>query len=220
VRVALAQSQAMQDHLCKILAHYIVYLGEQLKLPMASHVEQFILEAATARWNKEGNFEWLNTPGDEFELITSPDFWSELPSNNPDSFSDQYFDNHTLSCYGDCSRFSDPLPFVGSFEPRPHPFPSQTPYSESSLGRVEEYNAALPRYLSFRYHQATSSVSKSARESYDRWGSKWSGMEASKLGIFLNCFSGSSGIHTNTGFVGKCSWGGTKSSLTVKSSCF
>jgi len=220
MRVALAQSQAMQDHLCKILAHYVVYLGKQLKLPMTSHVEQFILEAAAARWNKEGNFEWLNTPRDEFELIISPGFLSELPSNDPDSFSDQYFDKLTLSCYGASSRFPDPLPFVGSFEPRSHLFPSQNLYSESSLGRVEEYNATLPRYLSFRYHQATSSVSKAARESYDRWGSKWSGMEASKLGIFLNCFSGISGMRMNTGFVERGSWGGTKSSFTVKSSCF
>jgi hypothetical protein len=50
----------MQDHLCQILAHYVVYLGSQLNLPIGGHVRQFILEAATSRWYKEGNFEWLN----------------------------------------------------------------------------------------------------------------------------------------------------------------
>jgi hypothetical protein len=47
----------MQNHLCQILAHYVVFLGSLLTLPIATHVEQFILEAAAARWYKEGNFE-------------------------------------------------------------------------------------------------------------------------------------------------------------------
>jgi hypothetical protein len=41
--------QAMQRFLCQILAHYVIYLGSQLKLRMANGVEQFILEAAPAR---------------------------------------------------------------------------------------------------------------------------------------------------------------------------
>jgi hypothetical protein len=58
----------MKTHLCRILAHYAVYIGSLLKLPIAGHAEQFILEAAHTRWNKEGIFQWTtNYPEDEEE---------------------------------------------------------------------------------------------------------------------------------------------------------
>lgn len=38
----------------------MVYLGSQLKLPIASNAQQFILEAASTRWHKEGTFQWLD----------------------------------------------------------------------------------------------------------------------------------------------------------------
>ena len=56
-RVCRAHVQAMQDHICQILEHYIVCLGLQLDLPIATHVQKFILQATIARLHKEGNFE-------------------------------------------------------------------------------------------------------------------------------------------------------------------
>ncbi|KAH8742564.1 hypothetical protein BGZ57DRAFT_743686, partial [Hyaloscypha finlandica] len=53
-----AEFKDMQSFLCQILAHYVIYLGSQLKLPMASGADQFILEAASARWHKQGSFQW------------------------------------------------------------------------------------------------------------------------------------------------------------------
>jgi hypothetical protein len=46
----------------------MVYIGSLLKLPIAGHAEQFILEAAHTRWNKEGTFQWTNYPEDK-EII-------------------------------------------------------------------------------------------------------------------------------------------------------
>ena len=51
-----AQVKAKQSFLCQILAHYAIYLGSQLKLPMASGSHQFSLEAALARGDKESLF--------------------------------------------------------------------------------------------------------------------------------------------------------------------
>jgi hypothetical protein len=56
----------MRDFLCQILAHYMVYLGSQLKLHIAGYAEKFILKAAPTRWHKEGSFRWrtrLDDPG-------------------------------------------------------------------------------------------------------------------------------------------------------------
>ncbi|PQE06195.1 Zn(II)2Cys6 transcription factor protein [Rutstroemia sp. NJR-2017a BBW] len=58
--------QAMRDFLCQILAHYMVYLGSQLSLHVAGHVEILILQAAPIRWHKKGSFGWetrLNNSG-------------------------------------------------------------------------------------------------------------------------------------------------------------
>lgn len=49
----------MQSHLSQILAHYVVYIGSRLNLPIANDAERFILEAAPKRWHKEGIFRWL-----------------------------------------------------------------------------------------------------------------------------------------------------------------
>jgi len=52
----------MQNHLCQILAHYVVYIGSRLHLPIANDADRFILEAAPKRWHKEGIFRWLTPP--------------------------------------------------------------------------------------------------------------------------------------------------------------
>lgn len=54
-----SEFQAMQSHLCQILAHYVVYIGSRLNLPIANDAERFILEAAPKRWHKERIFRWL-----------------------------------------------------------------------------------------------------------------------------------------------------------------
>jgi hypothetical protein len=56
----------MQNHLCQILAHYLIYLGSHLKLPIASGTDQFILEAAPTRWNKQGFFSWAPAKSEGF----------------------------------------------------------------------------------------------------------------------------------------------------------
>ncbi|KAH8732539.1 hypothetical protein GQ44DRAFT_755041 [Phaeosphaeriaceae sp. PMI808] len=48
----------MQNHLCQILAHYMIYLGSQLNRPITDDADQFILEEAPTRWYKEGAFLW------------------------------------------------------------------------------------------------------------------------------------------------------------------
>lgn len=58
---------AMQQHLCLTLAHYTVYLGTKLGLPIPSNKEQFVLEAAHSMGNKEGRFVWATTEEDHVE---------------------------------------------------------------------------------------------------------------------------------------------------------
>jgi hypothetical protein len=70
-----SESQTMQNHLCQILAHYVVYIGSKLNLPIANDADRFILEAAPKRWHKEGIFRWL-TPtahGQQHEDILPKD---------------------------------------------------------------------------------------------------------------------------------------------------
>jgi hypothetical protein len=50
--------RVMQTHLCRTLAHHMVYLGTRLGLPISSAMERFILDAADSMWNKEGHFIW------------------------------------------------------------------------------------------------------------------------------------------------------------------
>jgi hypothetical protein len=51
----------MQTHLCRTLAHHVVYLGTRLDLPISGTMEQFILDTAESMWNKEGHFSWKTT---------------------------------------------------------------------------------------------------------------------------------------------------------------
>lgn len=84
----------MQDHLCRILAHYIVYIGALLKLPIADHVEQFILEAAHAIWDKEGAFQWTTYPKEEIGSDGGVDwaFDDQMFENAPPKISDNLLD--------------------------------------------------------------------------------------------------------------------------------
>jgi hypothetical protein len=50
---------AMQKHLCRMLAHYAIYLGSKLGLPFVGYVERFIIEGAHAKWNRERLFLWV-----------------------------------------------------------------------------------------------------------------------------------------------------------------
>lgn len=51
---------AMQEHLCRTLAHFAVYIAEKLELSITVSEEKFLLDAAHARWNREGKFTWLS----------------------------------------------------------------------------------------------------------------------------------------------------------------
>lgn len=51
----------MQDHLCRILAHYLIILGALLKLPLEGDLEKLILMQAHKRWNKEETFQWSDS---------------------------------------------------------------------------------------------------------------------------------------------------------------
>ncbi|KAK0111712.1 hypothetical protein ONS95_002055 [Cadophora gregata] len=48
----------MQNHLCQILAHYLIYIGSHLGLSLKSSMDRFILETALMRWHGEGRYEW------------------------------------------------------------------------------------------------------------------------------------------------------------------
>jgi hypothetical protein len=65
----------MQNHLCQILAHCLLYIGSRLNLPMANDADRFILEAAPKRWDKEGIFRWLipSAHGQQLEDILPKD---------------------------------------------------------------------------------------------------------------------------------------------------
>jgi hypothetical protein len=58
----------MQNHLCQILAHYVVYIGTKLNLPIGNDTERFILEGAPRRWHKEGIFLWSNASKHDQQL--------------------------------------------------------------------------------------------------------------------------------------------------------
>ncbi|KAN0089708.1 hypothetical protein V8E51_019968 [Hyaloscypha variabilis] len=55
---------AMQHHLCRMLAHYTIYLGSKLRLPIDSDKEKLILEFAHSLWKKEGEYLW-RTSGED-----------------------------------------------------------------------------------------------------------------------------------------------------------
>jgi hypothetical protein len=57
----------MQQHLCRTLAHYTIYLATKLGLPIPSNKERFVLQSAHSVWNKEGHFVWTTETEDEIE---------------------------------------------------------------------------------------------------------------------------------------------------------
>jgi hypothetical protein len=73
----------MQEHLCQFLAHYLVYIGSRLDLPILRNSERIIVDTAHHRWQKQGYFSWLlNNVDDEdnheyFNNITNNPFREE-----------------------------------------------------------------------------------------------------------------------------------------------
>jgi hypothetical protein len=51
----------VQEHLCRMLAHYIVYLGSKISLQIPGSTERRVMEAAHRRWGKEGRYVWRTT---------------------------------------------------------------------------------------------------------------------------------------------------------------
>lgn len=64
----------------------MVFVASKLKLPIAVHVEQFILEAAHARWYKEGSFSWLKSPKEQQDV--HDDTGSTVSSEGEDEYDD------------------------------------------------------------------------------------------------------------------------------------
>jgi hypothetical protein len=93
-----AQLKAMQSFLCQILAHYVIYLGSQLKHRIATGADQFILQAAPARWHKQGLFQWRTAP---YEMSEPP----------PDVDLEQAFD------FGNAVNFSHNLEALNRWAP-------------------------------------------------------------------------------------------------------
>jgi len=200
----------MQDHLCQILAHYVLYLGSQLGIQIAGHVEQFILEAAAARWKKQGNFEWLTTPRGELEPRESLDICADLPTNCLDSFSDPYLGNPSVSHETVCQPLFDSLPAMGSPESTSRISTGQNPHSRPPFGGAEDPNVVQHNPPRLENYQPISA----ALESFHHWNSKWytypDNME------FAAQHNGPISIHSNSiGFVARASWGGMYFSLTV-----
>jgi hypothetical protein len=67
IRQQQTQFEATQEFLCKILAHYVVFIASKLRLPITTSVEQFILQTSHARWHKEGLFSWFLCLGEQQE---------------------------------------------------------------------------------------------------------------------------------------------------------
>jgi hypothetical protein len=55
--------EAMQGHLCTTLAHFIVFIGSKLGLPIHSNAERSLLNGAHVQWQKDGSFLWKPTWG-------------------------------------------------------------------------------------------------------------------------------------------------------------
>jgi hypothetical protein len=58
----------MREHLCQILAHYVLYFRWRLNLPIPHDAEPFILKGASSRWHKKGVFQWKAAVEDKAEL--------------------------------------------------------------------------------------------------------------------------------------------------------
>ncbi len=74
----IARFKDTQDFLCQILAHYLVYLGSQLKLQLASGADRYILQAAPVRWLAKGMFQWRTAHGMESGPQSTPDAGQNL----------------------------------------------------------------------------------------------------------------------------------------------
>jgi hypothetical protein len=48
----------MQNHLCKTLAHFVLFIGSKLGLSIHSTAEQTLLDGADSQWKKEASFVW------------------------------------------------------------------------------------------------------------------------------------------------------------------
>jgi hypothetical protein len=66
----LNQAQAIREHLCQILAHYVLYFRWRLNLPIPHDTEPFILKGAPCQWHKKGLFQWSAAVEDKAELDT------------------------------------------------------------------------------------------------------------------------------------------------------
>lgn len=89
--------KSIQNHLCQILAHYLIFLGSQLGLPIKTGTDQFLLEAAPTRWYREGQFVW-NSPncGSSFPPTSNSIFYSQH-----DSSSKLWLEEATSNFHGD-----------------------------------------------------------------------------------------------------------------------
>ena len=85
----LAQFKDTRSFLCQILAHYLIYLGSQLKLPIASETEQFILQAAPARWYRQGLFQWTKVLHPKDQPIAADEWYSYKWTVSPDIITDE-----------------------------------------------------------------------------------------------------------------------------------
>jgi hypothetical protein len=70
----------MQNHLCRTLAHHLVYLGNRLDFRIPSILEKFILDTAQSVWNTEGHFLW-KTSNAERDALEEDDKQDESAGN-------------------------------------------------------------------------------------------------------------------------------------------
>ena len=125
----------VQSHLCQILAHYLLLLGTQLGLAMEAGTDRFLLEAAPARWYREGRFEWNSSLRDRLRTgLSSSSYHSQHDISSSASAEDmdphsRYFLEHYESNmldfhepiidYGDGHRHEAPSrPQLHGFETR------------------------------------------------------------------------------------------------------
>ncbi|KAH9214241.1 hypothetical protein DL95DRAFT_462229 [Leptodontidium sp. 2 PMI_412] len=75
--------KSLQNHLCQILAHYLIFLGSQLGLPIKTGTDQFLLEAAPTRWYREGQFVWKSpNRGCSFLSASNSIYYSQHDSSS------------------------------------------------------------------------------------------------------------------------------------------
>ncbi|KAG4443885.1 hypothetical protein IFR05_000651 [Cadophora sp. M221] len=97
--------KAMQSHLCQILAHYLIFLGSQLGLPIKTGTDQFLLEAAPSRWDRQGQFEWK-----------SPDRSYPFPSTSNSTYYSQHDNSSRILTDEAASSFHENEEWVGDQE--------------------------------------------------------------------------------------------------------